>query len=308
MLTLSRSEVAKRLSLDDCIDAVECAFRLQGEGRLPAAGVLGMPAEGGGFHLKAATLGRYFAAKVNGNFSANPSRFGLPAIQGLVYLADATNGAPLATMDSIEITILRTGAATAIAAKYLARADSRSVTICGCGNQGRVQLRALSRVLKLERAFAWDIDLARAAALAGELSGELRIEIAVTDNLAEAVAQSDVCVTCTPSRAPFLRAGYLRPGIFVAAVGADSPDKQELHAGILEAAKLVVDVREQCAAIGELHHAPGARVHGELGEIVAGRKPGRETDAEIVVFDSTGTAIQDVAAAAAIYEKATSPA
>jgi len=190
----------------------------------------------------------------------------------------------LAVMDSIEITILRTGAATAAAAKHLARPDSSTVTVCGCGLQGRIQLRALSRVLPLAHAFA-----------AG---------------LRAAVSGSDVCVTCTPSRAPFLERAFLRPGTFVAAVGADSPDKQELDPAILASAKVVADVLDQCAAIGEIHHALAAGriaradVHAELGEVVAGRKPGRTSAAEITVFDSTGTALQDVAAAALVYEKA----
>ncbi|MFL5452514.1 MAG: ornithine cyclodeaminase family protein, partial [Myxococcales bacterium] len=124
-----------------------------------------------------------------------------------------------------------------------------------------------------------------------------------------AVARSDVCVTCTPSRKPLLH--ELRPGIFVAAVGADSPDKQELDPALLASAKVVVDSLDQCAEIGELHHAIEAGsmrredVHAEIGEIVAGRKRGRTDDEEITVFDSTGTALQDVAAAASVYAAAT---
>ena len=312
-IVLSRSEVANLLTLDECLTAVEAAFRLHGEGRIAPPGVLGMPSKGGGFHLKAAFLPlarNYFAAKVNGNFSRNAERFGMPAIQGIVFLADAENGEPLALMDSIEITILRTGAATAVAAKHLARADSKTAVICGCGNQGRVQLRALSRVLALERVFAWDLDPARARACAKEWSGELGIEVSAAPDLAAAVSASDVCVTCTPARAPFLRREDLRPGTFVAAVGADSPEKQELHAGVLASSKVVVDVLEQCAVIGELHHAiedglmTRDGVHAELGQIVAGKRPGRESEEEVIVFDSTGTALQDAAAAAVVYEKA----
>ncbi len=312
-LILSRSEVASLLSLDDCIAAVEAAFRLHGEGRIPPPGILGMPAVGGGFHIKAALLPlakRYFAAKVNGNFSANAQRFGMPTIQGIVFLADAGNGEPLAVMDSIEITILRTGAATAVAAKHLAREGSQVATICGCGNQGRVQLRALSRVLKFEQVFAWDLDPVRARGYAEELSSELGIEVSAADEVAAAVSRSDVCVTCTPARTPFLRREYLRPGTFVAAVGADSPEKQELDSTILASSKVVVDVLEQCAAIGELHHALESglmtrdRVHAELGQIVAARRPGRVSDDEIIVFDSTGAALQDAAAAVVVYEKA----
>jgi len=305
-LVLTRADVASLLTLDDCIAAVEDAFRRVGTGEARPAGILGFPVAGGGVHVKAAALGDRFAAKVNGNFSGNPA-LGLPAIQGAILLSDSGNGRLLAVLDSIEITILRTGAATAVAAKYLARPNSQVATICGCGNQGRVQLRALARVLPLRQAFVYDIEPSRAAALARELSGELRVE--PVSDLAQAVVRSDVCVTCTPSRKPVLH--ELRPGIFVAAVGADSPDKQELHPALLASAKVVVDSLDQCAEIGELHHAIEAAsmrredVHAELGEIVAGRKRGRTDDEEITVFDSTGTALQDVAAAASVYAAAT---
>ena len=312
-LLLRRSEVAALLTLDECIAAVEEAFRLRGLGRLPPSAILGVPVPGGGFHVKAALLPgprSSFAAKVNGNFPDNPRRSGLPSIQGLIVLCDGENGRPLAVMDSIEITILRTGAATAVAAKYLARPASRVATICGCGNQGRVQLRAIARVLQLEGVFAFDADERRARELAEELSPELRLSIAPVTNLAQAVSRSDVCVTCTPSRAPLVRPEDVQPGTFIAAVGADSPEKQELEPAILASAKVVVDVLEQCAAIGELHHAldaglmQRASVHAELAEVVSGSKPGRTSDQEVVIFDSTGTALQDVAAAVAVHEKA----
>ena len=312
-LLLRRSDVAALLTLDECIAAVEEAFRLRGLGRLPPSAILAVPVTGGGFHVKAALLPgprSYFAAKVNGNFPDNPRRAGLPSIQGLIVLCDGENGRPLAVMDSIEITILRTGAATAVAAKYLARPASRIATICGCGNQGRVQLRSIARVLQLERVFAFDADERRARELADELSAELRLSVAAVTDLAQAVSRSDVCVTCTPSQSPLVRREDVRPGTFIAAVGADSPEKQELEPAILASAKVVVDVLEQCAAIGELHHALDARlmqradVHAELAEVVAGSRPGRASDEEVVVFDSTGTALQDVAAALAVHDKA----
>src|SRR6266852_6170274 len=168
-LLLRRKEIAEMLSLDECIAAVEQAFQLYAEGKSPPPGILGVPATGGGFHIKAAELklGRsYFAVKTNGNFCQNQQRFGMPNIQGIVLLADGENGYPLALMDSIEITILRTGAATAVAAKYLARPDASVATICGCGNQGRIQLRALARVRPVRRAFAFDVDEQRAARFA----------------------------------------------------------------------------------------------------------------------------------------------
>ena len=309
-LVLKGSDVRALLGLDECIAAVESAFRLHGEGAVPPPGVLGAQVPGGGFHVKTALLRGYFAAKVNGNFPENPRQSGLPAIQGVIVLADAAQGRPLAVMDSIEITVLRTGAATAVAARHLARPESRVATVCGCGLQGRIQLRALARVLPLTRAFAWDVDAARARAYAAEMSASLGIDVTPAGELGAAVAESDVCVTCTPSRVPFLKAAFLRPGTFVAAVGADSPDKQELEPAVLASSKVVVDVLEQCAAIGELHHAlesgalSRAGVRAELGQVVAGRKAGRTSSMEIAVFDSTGTALQDAAAAALVYEKA----
>jgi alanine dehydrogenase len=312
-LVLTRRDVRELLGLDECIAAVESAFRLHAEGKSLAPGVLAVPARDGGFHIKAAGLElgrRYFAAKTNANFPSNPSRHGLPAIQGVIVLCDADDGQPLAVMDSIEVTIRRTAAATAVAAKWLARKDSATATVCGCGSQGREQLRALSRVLPLARAHAYDTDFAVARAYARELSDELGIEVAPTRDLAAAVGDSDVCVTCTPSRAAFLKREHVRPGTFVAAVGADSPDKQELEPRLLAEAVLVVDVLEQCVSIGELHHALDAgmltreSVHAELAEVVTGRRPGRQSDRDITIFDSTGTALQDVAAAVVVYEKA----
>jgi alanine dehydrogenase len=312
-LLLSRSDVTGLLTLDECILAVEDAFRQHGLGATAPPKVLGMPARDGGFHVKAAMLGQpapYFAAKLNGNFFRNKQRFALPNIQGLIVLCDATNGSPLAVMDSIEITILRTGAATAVAARHLARPESKVATICGCGNQGRVQLRALCRVLPLEHVFAFDLDETQACAFASECSHQLGIAVEAVQELAPAVGKSDVCVTCTPAKKYILDKDWIAPGTFVAAVGADNEEKQELDPRLLVASKLVADVAEQCAEIGDLHHAIAAGlmklddVHAELGEVVAGKKPGRTSEKEITIFDSTGTALQDVAAAAIVYERA----
>jgi alanine dehydrogenase len=312
-LLLARADIAELLTLDECIAAVEDAFRQHGEGRTSAPKVLGMPATDGGFHIKAAMLGKsapYFAAKLNGNFFHNRQRFAMPNIQGLIVLCDATNGFPLAVMDSIEITILRTGAATAVAAKHLARPDSKVVTICGCGNQGRVQLRALQRVLPLQHVWAFDLNDSQADRFARELSQELGIEVEVVKELATAVSRSAVCVTCTPAKQYFLHKRDVVPGTFLAAVGADNEDKQELEPQLLASSKVVADILDQCAEIGDLHHAIAEGlitrddVHAELGEVVAGKKPGRISKDEITVFDSTGTALQDVAAAAVVYERA----
>lgn len=312
-LLLKRQDVAALLGIEECIAAVERAFRLQAEGQTAPPGILGIHARDGGFHIKAGLLelnSSYFAAKVNANFPQNVKRFSLPLIQGVIVLCDGESGYPLALMDSIEITIKRTGAATAVAAKYLARPDSKIATICGCGNQGQVSLHALAKLFSLERVFAYDKDGAQSQRFANELSEKLRIEVEAVRELEKAINRSDILITCTPSKEPFVKREFVAPGTFVAAVGADSPEKQELDAALLSQNKIVVDILEQCAVIGELHHALDAGVlkkgdvHAELGEIITGRKQGRISSDEIIIFDSTGMALQDVVAAAAVYEKA----
>jgi alanine dehydrogenase len=312
-LLLTRHDVAALLTIEECIGAVERVFKLSGEGKTTPPGILGVHATDGGFHIKAGLLDldrSYFAAKINANFPGNPKRLGLPAIQGLVALCDGDCGSPLAVMDSIELTIQRTGAATAVAAKYLARPDSKTVTICGCGNQGRISLKALTKVLPIERAWAYDRDHDQAEHFASELAPELRIDIAVVSDLENAVRQSDICITCTPSKQPFFKRDFVVPGTFIAAVGADSPEKQELEPALLSHNKIVVDMLEQCAGIGEVHHGLDAGVitredvYAELGEVLARVKPGRTSSDEIIIFDSTGMALQDVVTAAAVYEKA----
>jgi ornithine cyclodeaminase/alanine dehydrogenase-like protein (mu-crystallin family) len=209
------------------------------------------------------------------------------------------------------VTALRTGAATAVAAKFLARPNARTATIVGCGVQGEIQLAAITAVLPLERVMLLDSDHARAEGLAARAAGQRGPRLEATKDLRAALRHSDVCVTCTTSRRAFIQKDDVAPGTFIAAVGADNPEKQELEPLLLASATLVVDVLEQCAEIGELHHALASgvltrdRVHAELADVVAGRRPGRTREDEITIFDSSGTALQDVAAAVAVYEKAT---
>ena len=301
-LLLSAADVERLLTPEACIAAVEDAFRQLALGGVPAPGILGQHAAEGSFHVKAGFLTAdrpYFAAKINANFPHNGPRHGLPTIQGAVILSDATNGTPLAIMDSMSITALRTAAASAVAAKFLARVKADTLLIIGCGAQAPAQLAAMLAVRSPSRILAYDQDQAKAARLGTPVS-----------DLAEAVRSSDIVVTCTTARRFFITHDMVRPGTFIAAVGADNEDKQEIDPRLLVRVKVVTDLTVQSAAIGDLHHAIAAGamtadgVHAELGEIIAGRKPGRANDEEIIVFDSTGTGIQDVAAAIAVYQKA----
>jgi ornithine cyclodeaminase/alanine dehydrogenase-like protein (mu-crystallin family) len=303
VLVLSRRDIAALMRPADWLAAVERGFRAGVEGTAVSPMPMHIPAEGGGFHAKGAAIDlgrRYVALKFNGNFPGNPSLRGLPTIQGALILSDGENGSLLALMDTIEVTLRRTAAASALAARLLARPDSQTLLICGCGEQGRAHLEALADVLPLKRCLAWDADPERASAFEGTGAVDAR---AVCD-LEEAVSAADVIATCTTAREAFLGSERVRPGTFIAAVGADSPDKRELGPELMAAAAVVTDVTAQCAAMGELHHLPGKEVRAELGALVTGVGTGRMSHEEIIVFDSTGTALQDVAAAAAIYEKA----
>ena len=311
-LVLTRSDVSRLLPMGDCIDAVEAALRAEAEERTLPSRVLGLHGPAGGLHVKAAGLWRdslYLAAKVNANFPGNPAR-GLPTIQGLVALTSGEDGRLLAILDSMELTALRTGAATGVAAKYLARAGAATLAVCGCGVQASHQVRAIAAVRAIRRVVACDADRRRAEAWASRLRGESGLVVEVVDDAGAAARGADVVVTCTPSRQPILGPDDVTAGAFVAGVGADHPEKQELDPRLLARARLVVDSLEQAATIGDTHHALAAGVlsredvSAELWEVVCGRKPGRSTDDEVVVFDSTGVALEDVAAAALAYERA----
>jgi ornithine cyclodeaminase/alanine dehydrogenase-like protein (mu-crystallin family) len=312
-LILSRKDIAGLLRPADYREAVEVAFRAFKERRaeLPPPLHLGCP--DGAFHAKGATLlgDRHYAAlKLNGNFPGNSSRNRLPTIQGAVFLCDGSDGSLLAVLDSIEITLGRTAAASVLAARYLARSDARTILVCGCGDQGRAHARAFNEALPLRRLIAWDKDFAKAQGFAREMGEALQLESRAVSELREGSLVSDVIVTCTTSRTPILGPSDVASGAFVAAVGADSPNKNEIAPALMANAIVVADVHQQCITMGDLKHAIDAGVmsaddvHADLGDLVTERKNGRNRPDEITIFDSTGTALQDVASAAIAFERA----
>jgi len=313
-LVLTARDVAALLDPPACIAALERGLAAHESGHSLGPTSLGLTLPGGSFHVKAAALdtdGRsWIAAKANANLPGNRERSGRPTIQGALILLDAATGQPLAIMDSIVITSVRTGAVTAVAARRLAVAEACAVTIVGCGEQGDIQLRSLAEVRPLQRVFAIDVDEARARAYADRLSRELHMDIQATTDLAAAIAASQVLVTCTTSARAFVGAEHLHPGLFISAVGADNPGKHEISAAALRSGRVVVDSLSACAAGGDLHHAIAEGtmrtddVHAELSAIVAGRAPGRSDDGDIFILDSVGTALQDVASAALVYTRA----
>jgi ornithine cyclodeaminase/alanine dehydrogenase-like protein (mu-crystallin family) len=305
-LIVTRRDIRRVMLPSDYLEAVELGFRAGAMGKANSPHPMHLPVARGGFHAKGASisLGRdYVAVKINGNFPGNPAKHGLPTIQGAIFLADGSNGAVLAIIDSVEVTIQRTAAASALAAKLLTRSDSTTLLICGCGEQGRAHAAAMREVLPITRCLLWDRESEVAEALAAELDG-----MAVQD-LNPAAEQADVIACCTTARTPYLDLQMVRPGTFIAAVGADNPDKSEIAPALMASATVVTDATTQCAEMGDLHHAIEAGsmmrsdVHAELGQLLVGEKAGRTSPDEIIIFDSTGTGLQDVAVAAAIYER-----
>jgi alanine dehydrogenase len=312
VLLLSRTAISNLATTRDYLDSMRTAFADLAQGRFDVPAVAHVAGVGGMFHVKSAQRAGVRALaviKVNGNFPDNGARHDLPTIQGFVALLDAEHGCVLALMDSIEITARRTAAATALAAKYLARPESRTLAMIGCGVQARYHLEALRDVVPIEAVVFCDPRDDTADAF-GIHMRELGVETRRVGDARTAARGADVVVTVTTSTRPVLGLTDVEPGTFVAGVGADNPSKHELATDLLQASRVIVDSVAQAATMGDLHHAIEAGVmratdvQGELAELVAGRLAGRTSDDERWVFDSTGLAIQDLAAAGMIYERA----
>ena len=301
-------EAAIRCALDPgaAVRAIREAFRADGlkKTTVPAVINLTIPRVHGEFHVKSAYVEGvpHVAVKVASGFYDNTA-LGLPTGSGLMILFDATTGVPSALLlDRGYLTDLRTGAAGAIAADVLAPAAIETVGMIGSGVQARHQIACLREVRQFGRLLAWSLNNDRASRYCAEMRERWGVDARVADGPETVVRAADLLVTATPARAPIVQAAWLRPGIHITAVGADSPGKQELESHCLSRAdRLVVDRLAQCLAFGELAHAPGTPAHAELGEIVAGLKPGRTADAQITVADLTGVGFQDTVIASAAY-------
>jgi len=308
VLLLSELEIRELIGPVEALPAVRDAFvRLaRGEAILPGVIHLDVPNSGAEVHVKGAHLrdSPFFTVKVASGSYANPER-GLPVGSGIVLVFDSTTGFPRAVLfDNGYLTDLRTGAAGALAADLLARREVDRVGIIGVGTQARYQFAALLGVRTPERVIAFGRSEAKATDFAQKMEKLHGIRVLPAKTVEQAVRGSDIVITVTPSREPLVRAEWVSPGTHITAVGADSPDKQELDVEVLKNAdKVVADRLDQCIRFGELRHAIEAGVlrpgdiYAELGEIAAGLKRGRTSDQEITVADLTGVGVQDAAVA-----------
>lgn len=251
-----------------------------------------------------------FAIKVSSGFFHN-YKLGLPSGNGLMMLISAKTGIPQALLlDNGYLTEVRTAAAGAIAANYLARQNIETVGVIGAGSQARFQVRALKLVRDFNKILVYSRSADRTKKYAEDMAAELGIEVQAAESAEQVVCKSDLVVTTTPAKEPIIKAEWLHPGLHVTAMGSDAEHKQELEAEVLALAdKLVCDTKTQCARLGELHHALGKGLLTkdspviELGELTSNMLKGRENEEQITVCDLTGTGVQDTAIALFAYNE-----
>jgi len=316
-LLLTEKDITPLLSMNEVIEAVETAFKEKALGRaqMPAKPYLFYAKYNGDLRTMPSYLEKLdiSTVKIVNSHPDNPTKYNLPAVMATIVLIDPKNGAPLAIMGGTHITAMRTGAAGGIAAKHLARKEPKVVGLVGAGTQAKTQLMALLFLYgNLGEVRVWS----RSKQTRGAYIAEMRpkcdeaTKMISVNSAKDAVKGADIVVTTTPSRKPIVLSEWVTSGMHFNCIGADAPGKQELDPIILKRAKIVVDDWEQASHGGEIN-VPLAKgiirkenIWAEIGEVVAGLKPGRASSDEITVFVSTGLAVQDTVTAHLAYEKA----
>jgi ectoine utilization protein EutC len=315
ILLVGEADIRRCVGLEEAIAVVEDGFtRLAaGEVNLPPVMSLDMPEVKGEVHVKGAHIGgdASLVIKVATGFYDNPL-VGLPSGSGMMLVFSARTGFPEALLfDNAYLTDLRTAAAGAIAAKYLAKKKLGTVGVVGAGAQGRFQVMALARVREFQKVLVYDVDRGRVERYVSEMPDIVGVDCLAAERVQDVVTGSDLVITATPSTEPYVRAAWLHPGLHITAMGADAPYKQELESEALAKADLLVcDLKAQCFERGELHHGleDGSISDQdqvvELGELASGDHPGRTNDSQITICDLTGVGVQDAAIATLAYANA----
>jgi len=315
-LLLNKTQVASLISMAEVIGAVEEAYKAFSSGQVVQPDYIGihLPEPRGGeidFKVGYCQTNELISMKASsGGFVDNPTVHGVPNGMGSVLLFDARSCALICVMDGSLLTGLRTGASGAVSVKALARKNARTITCIGTGNQARMQIRAIGEVMHIEAIHAWSRTPESCLRFKADIEAELAIPVIIAESKQAAVEQADILITTTRGKGPLVEAGWVKPGTHIVAIGTDMRGKQEFEPDIFRHAKIVNDSISQCIDKGETWHPLNAGIiglndiHGELGEILLGTKPGRESDEEITIFDSTGMAIQDNTTAEKIYRNA----
>jgi len=312
ILWLNRKEVEKLLDMKGTIKVVEEAFRQHGlkKVQMPSKLYLYFKNHNGDLRTMPAYLEEQdiTGVKIVNVHPDNPKK-GLPTVMALVILNSTETGAPLAIMDGTYLTDMRTGAAGGIAVKHLARKNAKTVGFVGTGNQARTQLLAINEIIDIHKIKTTSTSEKQTPTFKDEMELITECEISAKKTIKE-VCDCDILVTTTPSRGPILMDEWILEGTHINAIGADAPGKEELDPRILKRARVVVDDISQASHSGEIN-VPISKgllsekdIFCELGEVITGRKKARTKDSGVTVFDSTGLAIQDVATANMVYQKA----
>lgn len=312
-LVLTSADILQVLDMDLALESARAAFRAYGEGRVNMPPKAYLTLAHGDFRAMYGEIflpeGHVCGLKWVNVHPGNPRR-GLPTVMAKILLNDPDTGVEWADMDGTYITNYRTGAGGGVAAEVLARPDASRLGVIGAGEQARTQIAALVKVRPIREIIICDCALHRAQALLEETASQYPIKVTMAADARETALAADILVTATPSREPLVWRDWVRPGTHINAIGADAAGKQELDPAILRDARVVVDDWAQASHSGEIN-VPLAKgeftpdlVYGSLGEVVAGKKPGRQTETEITVFDSTGLIIQDLALGLAVYRRA----
>jgi alanine dehydrogenase len=314
-LLLKKEEISSLIGMKEAIGTVEAAYKAFNSDQVEQPGYIGMhlPAPRGeiDFKLSYYKSNEMISMKASsGAFKDNPTARGLPTNMGTILLFDGMSGGLACVMDGSLITGLRTGACGAVSVKALARKNSKKITSIGTGIQARMQIRAINEIMKIEEIQAWDRDPVSLAKYKADIESEFGIPVFMANSKKEAVEQADILITTTRGTGAVVEAGWVKPGTHIVAIGADAPGKQEFDPEIFRNAKVVVDSLVQCVEKGETQNPLKSNIitqddiYAEIGEILLGKKPGRENDEEITIFDSTGMAIQDNTTASKIYQNA----
>ena len=305
---LGEAQLRELVPLDlAAIDQVEAAFlALATEAvAMPPILRLDLPEQHGEVDVKTAYLPRFdgFAIKVSTGFFNNPA-LGLPSLNGLMLVLSAKTGLTEAVLlDNGYLTAVRTAAAGAVAARWLAKQDTPHVAVIGAGEQARLQLQALTLVRRVERVSVWARNQASAERFATEMTATLGVRCEIARDVHHALVEADLAITTTPSRTPLIEAADLHPGLHITAMGSDAEHKNEIAPAALAAARYICDRVQQTRVLGELHHALEAgavsaqTLFAELGQIIAGQAVGRTHSSDVTICDLTGTGAQDTAIA-----------
>lgn len=310
-LFLNETKVKNILTMTDTLKAVEMAFRAKGLGtmQMPPKMYLFYQKHNGDLRVMPSYIPslNISGVKVVNVHPNNPKKYKLLSVMATILLVDPVNGYPIAIMDGTWITTMRTGAASGVASKYLARKDASVLALVGAGVQAETQLEAVLKVRKIKKVKLYDIVRSISEKFVRKYK-HLKLQFKICNTVKECVEDADIICTVTPVRKPIVKSTWVKAGAHINAMGADAPGKEELEPALIKRAKIIIDDWDQASHSGEIN-VPLTKgiisrrnVFAEIGKVVTGKKKGRTSPKDITIFDSTGLGVQDLTTAYLVYK------